>query len=114
MEVFPYRGIEMSDLNGKEQELFVKQMIRQMMKDQLNELNTEKRENNNSFVFLENKTLNMVILYMLMKEECWTNGEKSGEVRRHSEGEIVEQLEQVIADNKKEFEEMITVLKEKL
>ena len=104
----------MSELDGKEQELFVKQMIRQMMKDQLNELNTENQENNNSYVFLENRTLNMVILYLLMKEERGTTGEKSAEIDRHSEGKIVEQLDQVIAENKKEFEEIITLLKEKL
>ena len=103
----------MSELDGKEQELFVKSMIRQLMKDQLNELNTE-NQNNNSYVFLENKTLNMVILYLLMKEERGTTGENGGEVDRHSEVKIVEQLDQVIADNKKEFEEVITLLKEKL
>ena len=104
----------MSELDGKEQELLVKSMIRQLMNDKLNELNTENQENDNSYVFLENRTLNMVILYLLMKEERGTNGEKSAEIDRHFEGKIVEQLDQVIEDNKKEFEEMITLLKEKL
>lgn len=104
----------MSELDGKEQELFVKSMIRQLMNDQLNELNTENQENNNSYVFLENKTLNLVILYLLMKEERGTTGAKSREVDGHSEVKIIEQLEKVITDNKKEFEEIITLLKEKL
>ena len=63
------RRMRMSDTRWKEQELFVKHMIRQIMKDQLNELKEDKQENNNSYVFLENSTLNMLILYMLMKEE---------------------------------------------
>ena len=70
----------MSELDGKEQELFLRQMIRQLMKDQLNELNTENQENDNSYVFLENKTLNMVILYLLMKEERGKTGEKVGKL----------------------------------
>ena len=44
-------------------------MIRQFMKDQLNELKEDKQENNNSFVFLEKSTLNMFILYLLRNEE---------------------------------------------
>ncbi|MCG7335713.1 hypothetical protein MHZ95_10525 [Sporosarcina sp. ACRSM] len=104
----------MSDREGNEQELFVKQMVRQIMKDQLNEWNTGNMENNHSYVFLENKTLNMVLLYLLMKEERRTNGEMDGEDKRHSEEETIEKLEQAIADTKKEFEETITLLKEKL
>ncbi len=53
--------MKMSDIDGKEQELLVKHVIRQFMKDQLNELKEDKQENNNSFVFLENSTLNMLI-----------------------------------------------------
>lgn len=103
----------MSELDGKEQELLLKSMIRQLMTDKLNELNTENQENDNSYVFLENRTLNMVILYLLMKEERGTTGEKSAEIDRHFEGKIVEQLDQLIEDNKKEFEEVLTLLKEK-
>ena len=46
------------------------------MKDQLNELKEDKQETNNSFVFLENSTLNMLILYLLMNGERRTNGER--------------------------------------
>ena len=104
----------MSDLDEKELELFMKQMIRQIMKEQLSEVNTDQQKNNNSYVFLENRTLNMVILYMLMKEERSTNSKKSEGTNRPSEMETVEKLEQVIADNQKEFEKILTLLKDKL
>ncbi len=43
------------------------------------------------------------------------NGERrtNGEVNEDSQVKILEELEQVIADNKKDFEEIITLLKEK-
>jgi hypothetical protein len=100
----------MSSVDGKEDELFIDQMIRQLMKDQLKERSTENQNNNNSYVYLENSTLNLVILYLLMREERRTNGE----VDRLSEVISVENLDQIIADIKKEFEETITLLKEKL
>ena len=80
----------MSDLDGKEQELLVKHVIRQFMKDQLNELKEDKQENNNSFVFLENSTLNMLIIYLLMNGERRTDGE----VNEDSQVKILEELEQ--------------------
>jgi hypothetical protein len=102
--------MKMSDIDGKEQELLVKHVIRQFMKDQLNELKEDKQENNNSFVFLENSTLNMLIIYMLLNGERRTNGEVNGD----SQAKILEDLEDVITDNKKEFEEILTLLKEKV
>ena len=99
----------MSDLDGKEQNLVMQHVISQFMKDQLNGLKEDKRETNNSFVFLENSTLNMLILSLLM------NGQRRtyGEVNADSEEETLEKLDHVIADNKKDFEEILTLLKEK-
>jgi hypothetical protein len=109
MEPYLYRGMKMSDVDGKEQELSVKHIIRQYMKDQLNELKEGKQETNNSFVFLENSTLNMLILSLLM------NGQRRtyGEVNEDSQVKNVEELEHIIADSKKDFEEILALLKEK-
>jgi len=101
----------MSDVDGKEQELFVKHIIRQFMKNQLKE---DKQENNNSFVFLENSTLNMLITYLLMNEERRTYGEKNKDIDKPSEAKTLEKLEHIIANNKKEFEEIIALLKENI
>ena len=69
----------MSELDGKEQELIMKHMIRQLMKDQFNELNTDKQENNNSFVYLEKSTLNMVILVSVNERRASDNWRKRRE-----------------------------------
>ena len=93
----------------KEQELLVNHVISQFMKDQLNGLKEGKREANNSFVFLENSTLNMLIISLLM------NGQRRtyGEVNEDSQVKNVEELEHIIVDSKKDFEEILTLLKEK-
>lgn len=109
MELSVYRGMKMSEIDGNEQDLLVKHVIRQFMKDQLNERKEDGQENNNSFVFLENSTLNMIIIYLLM------NGERRsyGEVNEDAQEKTLKELENVMADNKKDFEEMIALLKEK-
>jgi hypothetical protein len=109
MEPSVYRGMKMSDVDGKEQESLVKHIIQQFMKDQLNELKEGKQETNNSFVFLENSTLNMLIISLLM------NGQRRtyGEVNEDSQVKNVEELEHIIADSKKDFEEILALLKEK-
>jgi hypothetical protein len=91
-------------------ELVMKHIIRQFMKDQLNDLKEDNQENNNSFVFLEKSTLNMLIIYLLM------NGERrpDEEVNEDSQVKILEELEQVIVDSKEDFEEIITLLKERV
>ena len=104
----------MSDVDGKEQKSIVKHLIQQFMKDQLNELKEGKQETNNSFVFLENSTLNMLILYMLMNGEHRTNGEMNEDDGRLSNVKILEDLDHVIVENKKEFEEIIALLKERI
>lgn len=98
----------MSEIDEKE--LVMKHIIRQFMKDQLNELQEDKQDNNNSFVFLEKSTLNMVLTYLLMNGERRNNGE----VNEDSHVKILGELEQVISDNKEGFEEIITLLKDRI
>ncbi|QBP40080.1 hypothetical protein [Paenisporosarcina antarctica] len=100
----------MSNLEGKEQELLIKQGIRQFMKDQIN----EPKEGNNSFVYLENSTLNMLITYLLMNGNSRTYGEMDREDDGFSNNKILEDLDHIIEGSKQEFEEIITLLKGKV
>ena len=106
--------MKMNDIDGKEQELLIKQVIRKFMKDQLDEQKKIIKESNNSFVFLENSTLNMLITYMLMNGNSRTYGEMKGDENVFSHVKILEELDQIIGDSKQEFEEIITILKEKV
>jgi hypothetical protein len=105
--------MKMSNLGGNEQELLVKNVIRQFMKNQIDDQEEVNKERNNSFVFLENNTLNMLITYMLMNRDHRPSVEMNRDEVGLSQAEILEDLDQVISDSKKEFEEIITLLKEK-
>ena len=94
----------MSELDEKEQELGVKRVIRQLIIDQLNELKADKQDSNNSFILFEKSTLNILMNFERRTEN---------EVNSNSQVKILEELEQVIEDNKKDFEELLTLLKEK-
>ena len=99
----------MSDLDEKDQELLGKHVIHQFIKISLNDLKEDKQENNNSFIFLEKSTLNILMTSILMNTKSRT--EEEG-IRGESEAVLLKEIEQVIADNKKEFEEIIKLLKE--
>ena len=98
----------MNDIDEKDQELLGKRVIHQFINNQLNELKEDKLEDNNSFIFLEKSTLNILMSYLLMNSSSKTVEEVSGD----NEVILLKEIEQVIAENKKEFEEIITLLKD--
>ena len=100
----------MSDI--KEQEVFVNRIIRQLMNEQLHERNTVEQDNK-GVVFLESGTMNMMLLYMLMKENGSSDANLNMGFTEVSERNIINNIEQVIEDNKREFEEVMALLKEK-
>ncbi|MDI2585750.1 hypothetical protein OR571_01030 [Psychrobacillus sp. NEAU-3TGS] len=104
----------MSDLTGNEQEILLKNLMRRLMKDQLDELKEEKNRSNNSFLFLENNTLNMLLTYMVMNHSNRKDVEVVDDNSRFSQVKILEELDHIIVDNQQQFEEVITILKEKL
>ncbi|WP_342505680.1 hypothetical protein [Sporosarcina sp. FSL K6-2383] len=81
------------------------QIIRQFMKEQLNDRKKDKHDNDNSFIFLEKETLNILMNHLLVNIEQRASGD--------SRVQIIEVLEQIITDNQKDFEAIITFLKEK-
>lgn len=104
----------MSDVTGNEHEILLKNLMRRLMKEQLDELKEEKKRSNNSFLFLENNTLNMLITYMVMNHSNRKDVEVVDDNSRFSQVKILEELDHIIVDNQQQFEEVITILKEKL
>ncbi|TQR16304.1 hypothetical protein [Psychrobacillus soli] len=104
----------MRNPNENEQEILLKNLIRRLMEEQLDELKEEKKENDNSFIFLESNTLNMLIAYLLINQTNRKNGEVADDNSGLSQVKILEELDRITADNQQEFEEVITLLKEKL
>lgn len=88
-------------------ELFKKQLIRHMLKDQLDLLQKDGKGKNNSFAFLENNTLDMLILSWLMKG----SPPQQDKLEMEGVGELIEKIESMMEEQKHEFESIITQLK---
>ena len=108
MELLVHRGIKMNEINERELELLVKRILSRLIENQFSELKEDKQKGDNSFIFLEKSTLNILLNYILLnsKEPPYVK------VDTESEVESSEKIERIIADNKIEFEEILTMLKE--
>ncbi|WP_163537034.1 hypothetical protein [Gracilibacillus sp. YIM 98692] len=100
-------------MNNKNNEL-MQQLIRNSMRQYTDRLNNESQQkDNNSFIFLENNTLNMLMTYMFMHlENQQANGSRYEDPSPDLE-EISLSLDSMIEESKAAFEEMIDILKER-
>ncbi|UOQ45220.1 hypothetical protein MUN89_04530 [Halobacillus salinarum] len=55
----------MNEPSHAEEDILIKKLVRYYMEDQLNELKSGNQDKNKSFVFLENKTLNLLLFSLL-------------------------------------------------
>lgn len=88
----------------------MKRFIHQLMENQLKVIHEESQVENNSFVYFEKSTLNLLLLYLLSNE----SHEASDRLEKEALTNICEELEHILATNEKEFEEVIHLLKENL
>lgn len=96
--------MQMSDVDEKGQEFDVKQVISQLITNQLNELEASTQERNHRIIFFENSTLNVTVN---------VGRSQTNEENGSSQVKLLDELEQVIEDNKRDFEELLTILKNK-
>lgn len=106
----------MENKDAQEQNLLFKQLTHEYIKEQLEDLKNNQNDKNRSFIYLESKTLNMFILYMLLnmenkKSTIKGNDEDDDETVFFSE-ELVKDIDSVIDRNKLAFDELISLLKE--
>ncbi|MFJ7737015.1 hypothetical protein ACIQ2D_11810 [Lysinibacillus sp. NPDC097287] len=97
----------MSEIDEQEKDVLMRSLLNDFMKEQIAKLNDNSKKNNNSFAFLEKGTLNLLIGYLL-------SGEKNQitlKVNEEFEIKVVKELDEMIENNKKEFEEIISLLK---
>ncbi|MCV9885437.1 hypothetical protein [Metabacillus halosaccharovorans] len=100
--------------DNENQELYFKQATLELLQEQLNQLNQIKntKKDNNSFVYLEGDTLNMLLVSLLMKLEDHNNDNTSTALDNgFIPNELITELDSVILNNKKEFEEILRLLK---
>ena len=63
-----------------------------------------------SFVFLDSKTINLLLLYILMNKELQLKRLTNRNVQPSDQKKIVEEIEQMIQENKQSFEEILKEL----
>ncbi|MEK5186577.1 hypothetical protein MKY51_16020 [Solibacillus sp. FSL R5-0691] len=78
------------------------------MKEHFSSIKDELQENNNSFIFLEKSSLNLLLAYLLSNNKY----ETSSPVNEEDEKKAVEKINQLINENEKEFQEIIGLLKD--
>lgn len=91
----------------EDEALPTEKIIRQLMNEHFSNVKENLQENNNSFIFLEKSSLNLLLTYLLS-----TKNETPLLVNEEFELKAIEQLTQLIADNEKEFNTIINLLKE--
>jgi penicillin-binding protein-related factor A (putative recombinase) len=102
----------MENKEDKAQDLLFKQLIRHFMNEQLEQLKENSKNKNRSFVYLENNTLNMLLVYLLMQMNPQKKYENHSDNSDFIPEEIFEELNSVLKQNKEGFEEIIHRLKE--
>ena len=104
----------MKNKENQEHELLLKQLTRHYLKEQLNQLKGEKEGNNSSFIYLESKTLNMLLVYLLMDKVAHSNpNPTNSDDSEFFSDELFAELDLVIKKNRNDFEEIISHLKKK-
>ncbi|MER2113065.1 MAG: hypothetical protein ABS904_01610 [Solibacillus isronensis] len=78
------------------------------MKEHFSSIKDELQENNNSFIFLEKSSLNLLLAYLLSNNKY----ETSYPVSEEEEKKAIEKINQLINENEKEFQEIIGLLKD--
>ena len=96
----------MDDL--EEHILPIENIINQYVKEHFSDLKENLKENNNSFIFLEKSSLNLLLSSLLSMAKNSTSIGNNEIV----ESTIIEKLDQMIAENKKEFDELLNTLRE--
>ncbi|WP_148357125.1 hypothetical protein [Peribacillus simplex] len=105
----------MENKDAQEQNLLFKQLTQKYIKEQLEDLKNNKNDKNRSFIYLESKTLNMFILYMLLNLENKKStiiGDDDDDETVFLPEELVKDIDSVIDRNKLAIDELISLLKE--
>lgn len=92
----------------EEKSLPIEKIIKQFMGEHFFNIKENSQEKNNSFIFLEKSSLNLLLAYLL----SGAKNETPHIVNEEFELKAIEQLNQVIHDNEKEFKAIIKLLKE--
>ncbi|WP_339260412.1 hypothetical protein [Lysinibacillus sp. FSL K6-3209] len=97
----------MGELEEQKREIGLEQIVRQYMKDQLINVSDFKKEEDNSFAFLEKSTLQLLLASLLSGDKRVPVENGNGQI----ELSMAKQLDEMIEETKVQFEEIIDLLK---
>lgn len=82
-------------------------VVHQLIKEQLTNLSNYSNTKNNSFAYLEKGTLNLLLAYLMSGEKRKVEEVGDEEI----EMKMIKQLDEMLEESKKQFEEVISLLK---
>ncbi|MEK4627022.1 MAG: hypothetical protein ABS944_11730 [Solibacillus sp.] len=88
----------------------IEHIINQYVKEHLSDLKENQKENNNSFIFLEKGSLNLLLTSLLSMA---TNSTVNNENDVIVESILLEKLDKIIDESKNDFESILDLLREK-
>lgn len=102
----------MSSNEKLDPDLVLKQLTHKLIKDKLEQLKSKKDDH--SFVYLEGNTLSMLLMYLLNNSDNQnTVNSPITKENDFSSIEIIKELDSLIMNNKREFEDILNQLKRK-
>ncbi len=103
----------MMKVNNQEMHTHFKRFLQQYIKENMEELSVNREDQNNSFIFLEDRTLQLIITYMFMKLDSGLyRGDRNEKAESAKIDEIISELDVGLAESREGFEEVIRVLRE--
>ncbi|WP_077624230.1 hypothetical protein [Sediminibacillus massiliensis] len=100
--------------NNEEQHL-LKELIRHQMKEYTDRMKkVDSGRDNNSFIFLENNTLDMLITYLFIQMDHQQNSENSDSGANSADLEVIlKSLDSMIDESRRAYNDIIDILKAK-
>ena len=97
------------DEEKEDEALPLEKILRQFTQEHFSNLKLQ--EHNNSFIFLEKSSLNLLLAYLLSNTKNEIPPHPTNIVDDKSELKAIEKINQLISDNEKEFNTIINLLK---
>ncbi|WP_217586149.1 hypothetical protein [Lentibacillus saliphilus] len=93
----------------QDRNVLLDQLVREYISDQLETAKENSGETGNSFIVLDNHTINMLLTYLLLCKD--RSQEKQGVAEGHIPDELLQDIEAVIESQQQSFEDIISLLK---
>ncbi|SFJ75265.1 hypothetical protein SAMN04487936_10446 [Halobacillus dabanensis] len=92
-------------MNDRELQLLLKKWLKEWMSQQVDDLKTSKDQNNQSFAFLDDRTLQMLLMMFMMNKNQTQEGDN-----KMSSSESSEDWEQVMKETEQGFKQILDLL----